>query len=825
MNSNAKLLSLKWKALIVLTLLLIFIYSCLGYLNYRNLDQQLQSQLDLASRRSRNNLVHQLEQNKHLLQTLAESSWQIAQQQPQTQKALVKNVDQNWTTLHEQWELDTVALLDDHAVLQILRGRFYNTDALVKLAAAAMHKAAVVSTFYCSGTHVDNRCALLTAVPLPSHQVMAMSISVADLITDFSKDNFLNIALLSSNDTGAPELVVKPWHFNLVASTDLAGNLELLQSAATSIHFAQLLKEGAEFKTSAGKSFYLHALSMDTIDIKHRVFILLIDDITAQREELKTGLVQTLLTAAFGMLISEIGLLIILWQPLERIKWQSSTLPLLADGDYESVYSWPGNRNIKYRDELDVLEEASITLASRLSKMSLEIRQRSKELEYLALHDVLTGLANRRLFVDRLTQALSDYRRTQTGFAVLFIDIDHFKRINDSLGHDTGDDLLVEVARRIKAITRSTDAIARFGGDEFIVLLEHTDNADTVITVINKMLQALQEPLFLNHKQVGISGSIGVAMAPENGLDPNMLIKYADMAMYQAKTLGRNTYYFFTEVINVEAGKLLDRELELHAALDAHQFELFYQPIVKFPQGDLVGFEALVRWNHPERGIVSPAEFISVMENNGSIVALDREVVHLACRDLRWLQQALGIPIILSVNVSTHQLRDATLVEYLRAEIETARISPGHLKLEVTESALMEDIDRSVLVLNQLKLLGVKLSIDDFGTGYSSLNYLKKLPVDELKIDRSFVSDIPDNKTGMEITAAVIAMAHKLQLRVVAEGIEDERQVEFLLHCHCDFGQGYLFHRPASRATIAKWARTNLSNSREVIPLESLSNR
>jgi diguanylate cyclase (GGDEF)-like protein len=805
------MLSLKWKALIGLTLLLFFVNCGLGYLGYLSLERQLQTQLELMTRRFASNFNHMLESNKRLLKNIGDSAYPLnPAADPYENDTYLKNfLDSNWNSLQSKWELESAILFDERSERVGAWGKAIAIDAARALAAAATVKSLPISDFHCANAGFENACALMTAVPLDSsdarRRTLVMSMPIADLIIDLARDNFLNTAVLIPRGMADSQLTIDKWNLTLVASSDLATTFDLLQTASSTLRLTELVEAGAQIKSNDGHYFYIRAIAADQVNKTSDVMMILIDDITAQHEALRTRIVQAIIAAALGMLISEIALLAILWQPMERIKWQSKVLPLLADGDYHSVYSWPGNRNIKYRDELDILEDSSIVLGQRLEKMSLEIRRRARELEYIASNDVLTGLANRRSFENSLLDAIADHARAQRSFAVLFIDMDNFKKINDSLGHNIGDDLLIEISRRLKSVMRVSDTVARLGGDEFIVLLRNMENVDTVVKVINKIQQALHEPLILGTRQMSVTGSIGVALAPENGLDPSTLMKNADMAMYRAKAQGRNTYEFFTDVISDSATRLLDMEIELTNALERRQFILFYQPIVSFPHRQVVGLEALVRWKHPTKGLVGPDEFIPLMESNGMVTELDRQVIAMACRDLQVIQHEAGENVTLSVNLSAHQLRDAALVEFLQTQIELADINPKYLKLEVTESALMEDVDHAVVVLTQLKALGVKLSIDDFGTGYSSLNYLKKLPVDELKVDRSFVSDIPDDAPGMEIVAAVIAMAHKLKLAVVAEGIENEQQIEFLLGCQCDYGQGYFFQRPAARASTIAW--------------------
>jgi diguanylate cyclase (GGDEF)-like protein/PAS domain S-box-containing protein len=427
-------------------------------------------------------------------------------------------------------------------------------------------------------------------------------------------------------------------------------------------------------------------------------------------------------------------------------------------------------------------------------------------IERLAHHDTLTGLFNRYNLESRLGQALLTARRESMPLAVIFIDMDRFKVINDTLGHQVGDHLLIQVAMRLKASVRESDIVARLGGDEFVVVLSGIESALDAMPVAGKILHALGQTYEVNGHTLHSTPSIGVSIFPSDGDDADTLMKNADTAMYHAKEQGRNNVQFFTDAMNAAAGERLELERDLRGAIKAGQLEIHYQPQVYAHSGEVRGVEALLRWRHPVHGFVPPLKFIPIAEESGQIEALGAWVLDGACRQIAdW--RAAGITgIHMAVNLSAHQLRSAHLVGDVRACMERHQLQAGDLELEVTESAAMANPERAISQLRALRDLGVRLAIDDFGTGYSSLAYLKLLPIQVLKLDRTFVRDIETDTNDAAISAATLALAQSLGLSVVAEGVETTAQQSFLSSHGCDFLQGYLFGKPEPAATwTAVW--------------------
>jgi len=437
--------------------------------------------------------------------------------------------------------------------------------------------------------------------------------------------------------------------------------------------------------------------------------------------------------------------------------------------------------------------------ARRMTGVLQDVTERKEQEErtrFLADHDELTELPNRSLFRQALNKALQRAERSGKMLSILFFDLDRFKNINDSLGHDAGDEVLRAVAERLTACVRKIDVVARFGGDEFAVLTEGLTAEDQASTVARKILETLSKPMILAGRQYRPAASIGISTYPTDGRDAQSLLKNADIAMYRAKEDGRGTFQFYSDQLNTHSVQRLEFESNLSNALTNHEFVLYYQPKVDLATGRVAGLEALIRWVSPQFGFVPPGDFISIAEETGLIVPMGRWVAQTACVQNRAWQKGGLPPLRIAINISARQMSDKGLVAFLSETIKKTGLTVESLELEITESAVMSNQEHAEKVLNELKGLGFHLTMDDFGTGYSSLAYLKRFPFDSVKIDQSFVRGIPESKDDEAIVEAIIAMAHSLQLKVVAEGVETKEQYDFLRTLGCDQIQGYYFSKP-----------------------------
>ncbi|MEO7494044.1 MAG: EAL domain-containing protein, partial [Massilia sp.] len=434
-----------------------------------------------------------------------------------------------------------------------------------------------------------------------------------------------------------------------------------------------------------------------------------------------------------------------------------------------------------------------------------------QRIHHVAQHDVLTGLPNRSLLQDRLEQAVAYSERCSRAVWVMLIDLDRFKFVNDSMGHKAGDVLLVTVAARLRNALRDTDTVARLSGDEFVVILTQYEDEVLSLDVVQRLMDSVAQPVMLGSKEFFVTCSIGVAVYPTDGAPADSLIEHADIAMYRAKKLGRNNFQFYTPAMNEEALERVRIESALRNALERNEFVLHYQPQVNLASGQIVGMEALIRWRHPELGMVSPVRFIGVAEETGLIVPIGAWVMRTACMQTKaWQDAGLG-KLRVAVNLSARQFGAPNLIADIAAVLGASGLPPESLDIELTESLFMSDVNLAVELLHNMKTLGVNLSIDDFGTGYSSLSYLSRFPIDVLKIDRSFVADISHDVNDAAIVASIIALAHNLKLSVIAEGVETEAQLDYLRRQGCDEMQGYFFSRPLDAEQFEQLLREHRS--------------
>jgi diguanylate cyclase (GGDEF)-like protein/PAS domain S-box-containing protein len=444
----------------------------------------------------------------------------------------------------------------------------------------------------------------------------------------------------------------------------------------------------------------------------------------------------------------------------------------------------------------NLLHEASVSAIVLNYRDISQRKETEKQLEYRAYYDSLTGLPNRLLFRDRVVNGLAHAKRNRVGLAVMYLDVDHFKLVNDGLGHSFGDVLLSEVAERLQESLRASDTISRIGGDEFSILLPEVTNTEAVAGVARKILDSLGKPFHVEGHDLFVTASIGISFYPSDGDDVETLLKCADAAMYRAKELGRNQAQLFTASMNERYVRRLALEQHLHHAVERNQLELWYQPIYDRARRRMVSTEALLRWRDPNRGLVQPIEFIQLAEETGMIVEIGAWALRQACRQLReWHDRGL-VSMRMAVNISAVQLQQRGLLEVVRDALAESRIAASSLQLEITESAAMQNIELTMKVLRELKDMGVSIAVDDFGTGQSSLIYLKAFPIDTVKIDKEFLRDVTSDETAAAIVSYVINLAHTLGLHVVAEGVESEEQYTFLRHYACDLMQGYLFSKP-----------------------------
>jgi diguanylate cyclase (GGDEF)-like protein len=488
-----------------------------------------------------------------------------------------------------------------------------------------------------------------------------------------------------------------------------------------------------------------------------------------------------------------------------------ASFPLLVQGQVVGAMSFMSIEKDTFTPEFSELMHRlvdNVSFALENFDRADEKTRADERIEYLASHDSLTNLPNREMFNGMLRRAIDAAERYRRQFAVLFIDLDRFKVINDSLGHDAGDMLLVEIGGRLRRALRSSDVIARLGGDEFVVILEEAAERPEVERIAGELLSVLSQPLQLSGHECHTTASIGIAMYPSDGTDMQTLTKNADMAMYLAKEDGKNGFRFFTKEFKTQSIERLTLESALRRALERDQFSLHYQPKIDMASGQITGVEALLRWNHPELGTISPGQFIPLAEETGLIVPIGRWVLKEACaQNMAWQRCGLR-PVTMAVNLSPRQFADAQLLYDVDEALLASRMSAVLLQLEVTESMVMRNVSRAIKVLDAIQSRGIRLAIDDFGTGYSSMSLMKQFPIDTIKIDRSFVRDLPIDSEDQAIAQAIISMGKALGMTVIAEGVETVDQETFLRNHACDEMQGFLFSRPLPAKQMADLLRS-----------------
>jgi diguanylate cyclase (GGDEF)-like protein len=473
------------------------------------------------------------------------------------------------------------------------------------------------------------------------------------------------------------------------------------------------------------------------------------------------------------------------------------------------------NRTAKHAEHLRLLNADLEKQAAELSQTNLRLQEEVKErvrseeqIQYLAYHDGLTSLPNRSLFSKLLNHGISQAHRRKKELAVLFIDLDRFKNINDTLGHDAGDTLLKEIGQRLKQCLRDSDTVARLGGDEFVVLLEELDDQKHVSVVAHKIQTSLVMPFATLGQEFHVTASIGISTYPTDGEDEQTLMKNADIAMYRAKEEGKNNFQFYSKELNEHSLERLTMESNLRRALERNEFRLHYQPKIDLRSGQITGVEALLRWQHPDLGMVAPAQFITMAEETGLIVPIGKWVLQTACRQNKaWQDQ--GLPrLSMAVNLSARQFSDENLLQDITSIVKESEMDPTLLELEITESMLMLNVEKAIRTLDALNEMGIRLAIDDFGTGYSSLSTLKRFPINSIKVDRSFIRDLPGGADDQSITEAIIAMGRTLSMTVIAEGVETKEQADYLRAQSCDEYQGFYFKKAMPADELAMLLQT-----------------
>ena len=796
MNLNGIFISLYWKVALGLALLFVALTTIITHYG----EQQLTT-------------VHEYNQDQKYAQNQQEYSGLINRSELQLTNLIgslallgnpnlsfIDGIENHWSDIQITWGVESIALYDDKNTKLGHWGdqRIVPSEEALK---TALTKGLPAKEKVC-----NEQCSLAITAPLLGSNgqlfLVQMSMSLADTMLDFQNITGSDIGFLTEFDrSGGINPRLGNTGYSISAMTNRDRFEPILHELVPAKHLELSSKMGKSSHTVMFRNDYYDVVFHTNNELsQHNAIVVFMTNTTARLAQNEEARNTYIFSGFLSAVITMILVIVAIWRPIRSIQRHSKALPLLSEGKYtqakEQLHSMASGR--LFDDEVSQLQDTALTVTDQLESYNRKLMENSEELYKMAHFDSLTGLFNRAHLANTLDNHLQSPKEEDREFCILYLDLDNFKHVNDALGHEIGDKLLCVIAERLTSLIHPGDFVARLGGDEFCVVLNQSNSQPHATVMARAIIHMLEDPIEIEGRRLSVTPSIGITLAPLDGKDSGTLLQNADLAMYKAKSEGKKRYHLFDEQMNKDASSRIALEEELRRAVKNKEFVLYYQPQIDLRTNELMGCEALIRWDHPERGILSPFFFIDALENNGLIIEVGRWVIEEASRQCaEWAAQGMD-DLKISVNLSTRQFGDPQLISNIRGAIEQAGISPSQLELEVTESLLATNIDHAIKLLTELQDLGLSIAIDDFGTGYSSLSYLKQLPLDKLKIDRAFVKDIPDDKDDMQITSAIVAMAHSLGLKVVAEGVETSEQDDYLKELTCEFGQGYLYDKPIS---------------------------
>lgn len=796
--NNKIFISLFWKAVFGLALILSILVTFFTYFNVAQL-KNFQNHQRIANQHQ-----YVIEYNG-LLKKTALQLINLIDSIPTLQsdaKSLESKLQQHWISLQITWGLESAVLLDESGdiISQWGNKNIYPSEHVVQ---RILTSGSPIEEMRCS-----DLCQLAISAPVLSIdgrvQVIQLSVSLADTLLDFQRITQTDIGLLTpvtSNGDSGRILAETGMSFSALTNRTLLQNI--VHDFANKMSWKENFIEHNQQKTFVIEnhlSQYELMLLSDPDLAGNNAIVVFISDTTIARKQIEYARHTNIIIGLLAIISAVFMVVLVLWKPIRLLQKQSNALPLLPQGKFEEARNQLNSiaSNAIFADEISQLQSTSLEVTTQLENYNKELSKNTQKLFEMAHFDALTGLINRAYLTYLIDQKLTSEDEQEKHFALIYLDLDNFKHINDALGHLVGDNLLSIVATRLKLNVGAMDFVARTGGDEFCLVLNDGPTDEYVKDVAKRILSVMVNPIALDGRTLTISTSIGITFSLVDGVSAASLLQNADLAMYQAKAGGKNNYHIFNHQLHKDADSRMALEEELRSAVENEEFVLYYQPQIDLKTGKLIGCEALIRWQHPTRGLLAPFFFIDTIENNGLIIPVGKWIIKEACRQCaEWTEKGLG-NIKISINLSARQFNDPDLIIDIQSAIQTYQISAEQLEFEVTESLLATDIQHAIELLKSLQRLGSTIAIDDFGTGYSSLNYIKRLPLDKLKVDRAFIKDLPDDNDDKQITAAIIAMAHTLNLKVVAEGVETKEQMHFLQTLSCEIGQGYLFDKPIS---------------------------
>lgn len=762
-----------------------------------------QFQVEKVSQGQRQLAMHTKEDAERLSLWIESFADVIALNQHNNPSTLAEAMARQYDALQMNHNVENIWLINSQGILQYKTSDY--TIEIQNAVAQVQQNREPYSQLYC-----DQSCQQLVVVPLLNKDgeffVAAMSMSLIDVIFSINqvlKSEIAVVSVIADNEQRTSEI-------NFLSASNAALMNELFSAYPKSMSVNDFQESGLEIDYHQ-KSYLMNLMRLAKTGDK-AFYLALVDDVTSIKDEYKRYAFQFLLSALLIFIALAVFVYFVASPFTNRILTLSSALPLLARKEFEQFRQIRLKGKRMLADELDIVADSAKELSYELEQLNIEVEQKTKELENIAMYDLLTGLPNRNMLNYQLRKAVANIGRSAAGVAVLFLDLDDFKKVNDSHGHGEGDKLLIEAANRLRVSVRNTDVACRFGGDEFVVVLSHVTEIEQVIPVAEKILERFRQPIKIGSSVFYVSTSIGIAFSEEEIAKPEQLISQADIAMYEAKDSGGAQYHIYHADMYQRVAHRVMMETEVRQALAKGQFSLSLQPQLESATKKLYGFEALLRWNHPEKGLISPDDFIPILENSEHMVELGYWVMR-RCFEIASDLSSYGLDDVrIAINLSAGQFIDFNLPEFLRSLLTEFQLPASRFELELTEQTLVKDVDRAIEAMNELKEQGFSFAIDDFGTGYSSLAYIKKMPVDVIKIDKSFVFGMLDNHADYQIIMSTIAMVKNLGLIVVAEGVESSAQLRSLAENDCDIIQGYYFSKPIPETDLAEFLDTRIVN-------------
>ncbi len=791
----SQFLSLRWRIFPALMLLMMTLSITQGYFSFRQEEESSQLKHLAESQSHRNNLAQLIEQHKNRLAQIGpylELLRQSTQAKQDAQVGLLKVMDEKWLDTQLAFGFDGIAVFDAQQHLLFNRGVIVNEQmsnwlGLTSALGQPLH------TIACA-----RRCALAVTIPMllaqgSKEMSLVAVVDLSVIVKDLAAIHNIDLVLLGANpsrDSARRRL----WSLPILGNSIDWKNQTFYQQLESSVSLEQII-EGVEIPI-ADDHFRVHTIPIDAIDGDIRAHLLVIDNVSAQalitQRYLQRNILLMLLLIAAAISLSWLSLR----PPLQRISALATNLPLLARQQYRNFRQSCERGTASVFDEVDRLQQTSVELSYQLEEMQSELQRRANEMQQMALSDPLTKLANRSLFLANLRREILAIERNGSGIAVLFLDLDRFKNLNDTLGHQAGDQLLIAVGQRLTQALRKTDCVARNGGDEFTILLTNINTKSQLQLIIEQVFQCFETPFDLGKSSWHVQTSIGATLVSDSNACADAALKQADLAMYAAKQAGRGTFRTHTSDMQEELDSTVNLEQELCEALEKQEFELHFQPIFNIQGTKIVSGEALLRWQHPTNGLLSAGSFIGVLERSHLMRDVGYWVLESCIQFAKRLQEEGHGHITLALNLASVQLLDDKLYDFIERKLRQYDLEPQALEIEVTESQWMENLTAASQQINRLRALGTSVSLDDFGTGYSSLSYLRSLPMDVIKIDRSFIADLETNATDRQKVHSVASLCHNLGKRVIAEGVETETQLRLLQSMQVDYLQGYLLARP-----------------------------